>query len=449
MKRRTFISNVIIGATGGVLSASLFGLESCSSLKSNRKIVLGLIGCGLRGTDIAIGICKSNAEVMLKYVCDVDTSKAAVTVQTINKQFGYLPKSLSDMKEIYTDKEVDAVIIATPDHWHALATVLACQAGKDVFVEASLGHSLWEGKKIQEAAVRYKRIIQVGFQHRSAGYAQTAREYVQRGKLGQIIHVKSYNLFGGSRWLPEPNSDAPQGLDWDAWLGPAPKNEYNRGIFDVNIQGGWKNYWNYSGGILANETSHLLDLARMVLGDPGHPKSIYCSGGNLCWNSDREVPENQSITYDYGKFAITCETGNAMSYMKIGGVSGPPPDWMRTSLRIEVFGTEGLMYLGLNGRGWQVFGKSGVIITGESGSNPDEVHFKNFIDCVRTRRNPASNVEQGHLSTSLVHLGNIAYRVGKKQLLFDAHKEIFMDNDQANGLLKTAYRGGYVVPEKV
>jgi len=258
----------------------------------------------------------------------------------------------------------------------------------------------------------------------------------------------------GSQWVASENAPIPEGLDWDTWLGPAAIRDYNPGIYEVADQGGWHNYWAYGGGILAGETSHLFDLARMVLGDPPHPDSVYCCGGNQCWASAREVPENQSVTYDYGKFALTCETGNAMGYMKdvppsvTEGATGPS-DWMRTSSRIEVYGTEGLMYLGTGEKGWQVTGKDGVLIAGEPGTTPDVAHLNDFIDCIKARRNPASDVRQGHLSAALVHLGNIACRTGNRQLLFDAGKEVFMNNDQTNYLLKTNYREGYVIPEKV
>jgi len=268
------------------------------------------------------------------------------------------------------------------------------------------------------------------------------------------VHVKTYNMTGGSQWAARENAPTPEELDWNTWLGPASTHDYNPGIYEVTDQGGWNNYWAYGGGLLSGDTVHLLDLARMVLGDPDHPSSVYCSGGNWCWGSERETPENQSITFDYGKYAITCETGNAMNYMRsdhasVKEDSAAPQDWMRAPVRIEIYGNNGLMYLGLNGMGWQVIGENGTLLAGETGKASDKAHCDNFINSVRERNTPASSVEQGHLSSALVHLGNIAYRVGNKQLQFDQVKEVITNNDQANGMLKTTYREGYVVSEKV
>lgn len=439
---------------GIALGTVMLGESSCKSSRHGDNIVLGLIGCGSRGMDILLQTSRESNDVQIKYVCDVNDQRSGIAAAKINEKMGYAPKQVRDMNLVFADKEVNAVIIATPDHWHALATILACQAGKDVYLEANPTHCLWEGLKIQQASVRYKKIVQIGFQNRSAAFASTAREYIGSGKLGQIVHVKTYNLTGGSKWLAQANRPVSAGLDWSKWLGPAVNKEFSPGIYEVSEQGGWSNYWNFGGGILANETSHLLDLARMVLGDPGHPASVYCSGGNWCWNSECEVPENQSVTYNYGKFAMTCETGNAMNYMKNGlpsvvGGQQPSSDWMRASARIEIYGTEGLMYLGLNEMGWQVVGKEGELIAGEAGINTDKAHFDNFISCIRDGKKPASDVEQGHLSAALVHLGNIAYRVGNKHLIFNSDQELFTNNEQANGLLKTNYREGFVIPGKV
>ncbi|MGV8094994.1 MAG: Gfo/Idh/MocA family protein [Mangrovibacterium sp.] len=452
MKRRSFIRNTVWGTAGIAVSARI--LSSCTGSGSIEKPVIAVIGCGARGIELALKVCRISANATIKYVCDVNMKRSSQLASEIQRSVGYLPVSVGHLQTALEDKEVNAVIIATPDHWHALATVLACQAGKDVYLEANPTHNVWEGEKIKEAAVRSKRIIQVGFQNRSSSSAVTAREYIQSGKLGQVVHVKVYNMAGGGKWVAREDSPVPEGLDWDAWLGPAAIRDYNPGIYEVTSQGGWNNYWSYGGGILAGATGHLLDLARMVLDDPGHPASVYCSGGNWCWGSLREVPENLAITYDYGKFALTCETGNAMGYMKDGtpsvtaGATGSS-DWMRTSSRIEIYGTEGLMYLGLDEKGWQVTGKDGVLIAGEPGTNPDLAHLKDFIDCIKTRHNPKSDIDQSRLSAALIHLGNIAYRTGNKQLLFDASKGVFANNDQANSLLKTTYREGYVIPEKV
>jgi predicted dehydrogenase len=354
------------------------------------------------------------------------------------------------MRRVFDDKDVDAVVIATPEHWHALATVLACQAGKDVYVEKNISINIPEGKKMVEAARKYNRIVQCGTQNRSAPYAFSARDYIQSGKLGKVVLVKNYCMLPGSKpWFLKPDSSVPEGLRWDMWLGPAPKVPYN-----VSRHKAWYDWWAYSGGLaLAGDASHVMDLARMVMGDPAYPKSVYCAGGRVLYNDKRDIPDNQTITFDYGSFPMTCESsyyGNYLSKssteVRYGKVF---PDWQLNADRIEIYGTEALMYLGRHGAGWQVMGTDSKVIAQEKGYFPDEVHQQNFIESIRSRKVANANIEQGHLSAILVHLANLSYRVGKKQLFFDGVKEIIINSDEANLLNKRDYRRGFEMPDKV
>ncbi len=453
MERRNFIEKAVIGTTGISLGTST-GLLAGNIKGANDKIVLALIGSGGRGTGTIINCCKINDNVVIKTICDVNDIKAANAISAVEKELGYKPQRSHNMKEVFNDKDIDAVWISTPEHWHALATIWACQAGKDVYVEKNPTVSVWEGRKMVEAAKKYNRIVQVGFQNRSAPYAFSAREYIKSGKLGQIVHVKSYNMLGGSKWEPQPDAPVPAGLDWDQWLGPAPFVPFNPGIHDMEGRGGWGNFWAYSGGHMADDASHVLDLARMVLGDPGHPKAIYGWGGNNAWGSNREVPEIQTVTYDFEKFALTCVSGNATNYMKKTpqNIRMDPtlfPDWRTNATRTEIYGTEGLMYLGRHGGGWQVKGEDSVLIAQGGGIFPDNDHQKDFIESLRTQKNPNGDVEQAHLSASLIHFGNIAYRVNNKQLNFDGVTERFVGNEAANNLLRRSYRDNYKIQDKI
>jgi len=453
MKRRDFIGKTAIGVAG--LSIGTSGLITASSCKgANDKVVLAIIGSGSRGTGTIINTCKVNENVEIKTVCDVNDLKAGKAIAAIEKELGYKPIRSGNMKEVYDDPDIDAVWISTPEHWHALATVWACQAGKDVYVEKNPTINIWEGRKMVEAAKKYNRIVQIGFQNRSAPYGFSAREYIQSGKLGEVVLVKSYNMLGGSKWSARPDEEVPEGLDWDAWLGPAAYRPYNPGIHSMDSRGGWGDFWDFSGGKLADDASHVLDLARMVLGDPGHPKSVYGWGGNFAFGSERETPEFQAISYDFGKFTLTCDNGTSTNYMKktpgeIRNSDSQFPDWRQNATRTEIYGTEGMMYLGRHGGGWQVLGADGEILAQEYGLVPDTPHQQNFIESIRSRKQPNGLVEQGQLSAALVHLGNIAYRVGNKQLYFDGENERFIDNEDANKLLKGHYRENYKMPEKV
>ena len=446
MRRREFLGKTLIGTAGVALGGSSLLTTSCRG--ANDKIVLAIIGAGGRGLPSIISCCKSNANVEIKTVCDVNDLRSASGASDIEKQFGYKPLTTRYMKEVLDDRDVDAVWISTPDHWHALATIWACQAGKDVFVEKTPGLCIWEGKKMAEAAKKYRRIVQAGFQNRSGAYTASARDYIQNGKLGQVVHIRIFNLLSGSRWIALPDSDIPQGLDWNEWLGPAPWRKFNQGVIN-----GWYYYYDYNPGTL-NDASHQLDLTRMLMGDPGHPGSIYGWGGSNIFHSERESPESQSITYDYDKFTVTVDSGNGTNYMSKTpqDIRMDPtrfPEWKTNADRIEIYGTLGMMYMGRTGGGWQVYGPGEQKVAEGGGIHPDREHQANFIECIRSRKQPNAAMEQSHMSASLVHFANIAYRTGNKQLLFDRQKETFIDNEEANKLLKVPYRNNYIVPEKI
>jgi predicted dehydrogenase len=446
MKRREFVGKTLIGTAGMALGTSGLLITSCKG--ANDKIVLALIGSGGRGLPSVISCCQANTNVEIKTVCDVNDLKSAKAVNEIEKQLGYKPLVTRHMKDVFDDQDIDAVWIATPDHWHALATIWACQAGKDVYVEKTPNNCIWEGRKMVEAAKRYKQIVQVGYQNRSAAYTSSARDYIQSGKLGQVVHVRIYNMLKGKKWIAIPNEEVPQTLDWDAWLGPAPDRPFNHGIIN-----GWYYFYAYNVGAL-NDASHQIDIARMVMGDPTHPKSILGWGGKYILNSENDTPDFQSFTYDFEKFTMTCESGNATNYMSktptdIRMDPNSFPEWKTNSCRIEIYGTNGVMYLGRHGGGWQVFGPGEEIVAQSGGTVPDKEHQINFIESIRKRRQPNANIEQALFSSSLLHFANIAYRTGNKQLLFDGANERFIDNNDANKLLKVPYRNSFEVPEKV
>ena len=452
MKRRDFISTTLMSATGISLGASAMSTGTYKG--ASDKIIIALIGSGPRGVETIVNTCKNNADVEIKTVCDVKTTRLATAVRTFEKALGYKPATTKEMNEIFDDKDIDAVWISTPEHWHALATILACQAGKDVYVEKNPTLSIWEGRRMIEAAEKYGRIVQIGFQNRSAEYGFSAREYIKSGKLGRIVQVKCYNMLGGARWMPQPDQDVPDWINWDAWLGPAPYRKYNPAITTADGRGGWLDFWAFGGGALSDDASHVMDLARRVLDDPPHPRSVYTLGGNWPWNSKKETPEFMTIVYDFGNFSMTCESGTATNYMKKtpSNIRMDPnlfPDWRTNATKTEIYGTEGLMYLGRHGGGWQVVAADSEIMAQDGGIFPDTVHQRNFIESVRSRKKPNGDVIQGHLSASLVHFGNISFRAGNKLLLIDGENERFVDNDDANRLLKTSYRDSYRFPEKI
>ena len=447
MTRREFVGHSAKGAA--TLAAGAGFLTATARPRAqgaNDKVVLALIGAGGRGSQLA-GNFAQVPGVEFKYLCDADTNRGAGLFASLEKAQGRAPQRLKDLRQAFDDKDVNAVVVATPEHWHALATIWACQAGKDVYVEKNPSLAIWEGRKLVEAAQKYRRVVQVGFQNRSAPYAVSAREYLRSGKLGKIVLVKAFNPLEGGDWSPQPDSPPPAGLDWDLWLGPAPEVPYNRGRHL-----GWNDWWAYCGGPFSGDASHQLDLTRLALGDPAHPKSVYCAGGRLGFADAREMPDTLAVTYDYGDFVLTCESGNATPYMRKFGqevrYGEQWPYWPLSSCRVEIYGTKQLMYLGRHGCGWQVVEADGKVVAQDKGKFPDQWHQPNFIDCVRSRKQPNADIAVCHASACLIHLGVAAYRVGKKQLLFDGPSERFTNSDEANALLKPAYRKQYRVPDQ-
>jgi len=451
MKRRNFISNTVMGTVGLALNPSILSLAK----GAGNKIVLALIGCGGRGISNLSGLISENDNVEVKYLCDVNETLRAIpaAIEKYSKTQGYAPKFVTNMKKVFDDKDVDAVIIATPEHWHTLATIWALHAGKHVYVEKNPTLSIWEGQKMVEATKKFNKIVQVGFQNRSAPYGFSARDYIKSGKLGKVVHVKCYCMLGGEKWMHKPDAKIPEGLHWDEWLGPAKSVPYNPNRHSMTGRGGWLDFWDYGGGPLSDDASHVMDLARLVLDNPGHPVSVSCSGGNIGFQSEKETPEFLNIFYDFGDFAMTCETGSCTPYMVKEGsdvrYGTNWPYWPQNSTRIEIYGTERLMYLGRHGTGWQVMEKDGKVVDADHGYFPDKFHQKDFVDAIRTNKIPNGEPLQAHLSASLVHLADIAYRTGKKQLFFDAKTERFTNSEASNKLLKGNYRSPYVISENV
>jgi len=418
---------------------------------ANDKVVVGVIGLGGRGRDLSGGFARRD-DTEVAYLCDVDLKRIGDLPDTIARaQGGRTPQVVQDMRRIYDDPDVDAVVIATCDHWHALASIWACQAGKDVYVEKPPSHNIWESRKVVEAARKYERVVQVGSQNRSAPYVYAAAEYIQSGELGDAYLVKVYNVKPGGPFRVPEDSPSPDGLDYDLYLGPAASRPFNQAHFHR----GWKMFWDYSGGDLADDGYHQLDIARLLIGDPVYPNAVNCSGGKLVFNDDREVPDAQVLSFEYDNVLVTFELTQYTQYMqKTPGhirMGDGFPDWPLNATRIEVYGSRGLMYLGRHGGGWQVVTSNGEIKDELPGRMENEGHRDNFIECVRSREKPNADIETGHLSAVMVHLGNIGVRLGGRRLVIDPQTETLVADAAANAdtLMRRTYREPYAVPETV
>jgi predicted dehydrogenase len=450
LTRRQFHHRGLLAGAAGL--TILANPRSARGTPANEKIMLGLIGCGGRGPQLAEGFLK-RGDCEFACLADVDGAVLPSRQSTVAQwQGARQPKVVQDFRALLDDQSVDAVVVATPDHWHALATIWACQAGKDVYVEKPITHSAWEGRKMIEAARKYGRIVQCGFQNRSAPYNLAAKEYIQQGKLGDIHFCRIYNQ--KPPWGNCPvvqDSEAPAGLDWDMWNGPAPQHPYNASLHQC-----WHHQWRYSGGDIANDASHQIDLARWLLG-VDYPKSVYSSGGRFGLQSAAESPDTQVALFDFDKLLVSFELTLFTDYMlktdQLVRDSDMFPYWMQNATRIEIFGTQGLMIVGRHGGGWQVFvrpqNRQPVVKDQAYGRFPDPEHKENFIACLRSRQLPSADVAQGHLSCLLIHYANISYRLGGEKLTIDGTTESISNSEAGRSLLKREYREPWVIPETV
>ena len=438
--RRGFLGRTL-AVGGGLAAPAIFPAGFLGAQAPSEKILTGHIGLGGMGT--------GHLNFFRKYagaLCDVDTSHLNRAARIIGR---YVPK-YRDFRDLLDQKNLDGVLIATPDHWHGVMAVMACEAGKDVYVEKPFSHNIWEGRKLVEAVRKYKRVVQVGTQNRSAPYNLAAREYIQSGKLGDVRLVKVFNLKGGGPFRLGTSGDAPKGFSWTTWLGSAKARPYHSKIF----HGGWHYFWDYSGGDLADCGIHQLDLALMVMGDPAAPGAVSASGGRLQHRGDdAEVPDVEILQYDFPGFVLTFEHShfaNAMSKINGGIRAGDRfPHWPQCATRIEFYGTKDNMMLGRHGGGWQVFASNGRVVDQQYGRHPDLEHQQNFVDCIRSRDLPNADVGLAQVTTSVMHMGNIAHRVGNQKLQFDAKSEKFVDDEAANRLAKRQNVNEFSVTEPV
>ncbi len=420
-------------------------LSRRSVLGANDRIIVGMMGLGGRGTRLA-ELFAARGDIEIAYLCDCDTRRFARARQTVQEYQKRRPELVQDFRRVLDDAKVDVLINATPDHWHGLGTILACQAGKDVYVEKPLCHNIWEGRKMVEAARKYDRVVQVGIQSRSAAYASRAREYIRSGAMGDIYFVRVLNMMKHPMRKNSPAQPVPEGLDYDMWCGPAPKVPYNQ-------DRRWLDEWEFSCGAIAGDAVHQIDLARFLIDDPPYPETASNSGGILVLKDGRTMPDTQLATFEYGPLTFVLDAALWMPYMKKTPAtirdSDQFPEWSFNSTRVEVFGTEGFMFFGRHGGGWQAFDVDGQLVKSDYGRQGDQEHLDNFIDSIRHRKRPQGDVEIAHHSTLLCHLANISYRVGNRKLGFDPKTETFLDCDEADRWIRREYRAPWIVPEHV
>jgi len=445
--RRGFLDRSIKGGLGAAFGVATLRAPLKAVVPSD-KVVVGIMGVGSRGASL-IQLFAQRPDVEIAYVCDVDDRKAALAAKAVLDKKGKAPAAVGSFEHILEDSVVDALVCAAPDHWHSLATVLACEVGKDVYVESPASHNIWEGRKMVEAARKYNRVVQVGLQNRSSSYANTGRQLIQSGKLGTIHLVTIYNMMTRAPLENTPDSLPPEGFDWAMWLGPAATRPYNPKYFQ-------RVFWDFSGGNITEEGVHQLDLARWVVG-ASYPKSVHHTGGEFFFKDGAETPDTSLVTYAYDNLTMIFQQAWWTPYMvklpdDVRESTTKLPDWYPfTGTRTEIYGSDGMMILGRDGGGWQQFDREGRKIAGDKQTiaTLQVAHIDNFISCIRSRKRPSADVEEGHISAALCHMANISYRVGDRKLVFDSVNETFGGDNEANHYLRRTYREPWAIPENV
>ncbi len=398
--------------------------------------------------------------VRVRYLCDVDERLFPEAVADIEQISGHKPDTETDIRRLLERDDLDAISVATPDHWHALMTIWGCQAGKDVYCEKPCSYTLWEGRKMVEAARKYGRMVQIGLQSRSRRRVQSVTKFVRDGGFGKAYRAKAVVYRGRINIGKVQEASIPDGVNWDLYLGPAPYR-----AFDLNrFHYGWHFFWDTSTSEVGNNGVHHLDVLRWGLDKQVHPVKIHCAGGQFVEDSDSEVPNVQVGTFEYAdgtlvEIEATTLYSPPFGDVRVGGFFftdrgyiGSNDNWSATSgeftPRDRPVSAAGVSYRTNNLSFPDIAYPPGPEIPDLDVSEVS--HFQNFIDCVRSRKREELNceVEQGHLSTSLCHLANVSYRVGRK-LEFDPHTETFPGDEQANELLTRKYREPYVVPSQV
>ena len=451
--RRDFLkTSALVGAAAAMALPSVGQSASSPTSSPADRIRVAVVGLGGRGRESHCGALmqmeKDNVEIA--GLCDCDETRLHAAAKKVSDQTGKTPALFADYRKVLEDKSIDAVSLATPNHWHALQTIWACQAGKDVYVEKPGSHNISEGRKMVEAARKYKRIVQHGTQIRSSPKIREGVEQLKAGAIGDVYMARGI-AFKTRRGMARTPKPVPKGMNWDMWVGPAAMEDYT----DLAVFR-WRFVKNFGNGEIGDQGVHQLDLIRWGLGIETHPVKVQSMGGRLAFPDEGEdTPGSQVFACQYAdkNILVSFETRDWYTNSEAGmGIEHPFVDH-RNVVGVIFFGSKGYMifpdyssyftYLGANRKP----GPSGMVP-----GNPfmDLEHFQNWIAAVRSRDAGQLNaeIEQGHLSSTLPHLANIAYATGRT-LKFDPAKEVFQADDEANALLTRKYREPYVVPKEV
>lgn len=398
----------------------------------NERIVCAVIGLRGRGRSFYQPLA-ARKDTVVAAVCDVDAGVLGATAAAVDKLQGKTPRAVEDFRRILDDKSIDAVVIATPHHWHAPMAVRAMQAGKHVYLEKPAAHVYREGQLLVQAAAKYRRVFQHGTQMRSSEVTERARELLRSGIIGEVKMAKAWNVQGHSHRKPVPDSQAPKGLQYDLWLGPAASRPYNE-----NRHRAWHWFRDYGNGDLGNDGAHDLDMAAMGLGVDRLPVRVTAHGSRIALEGEREFPDNMMVAYQFDNNTVLLyEDRGWAPYGMDGFDSGN-----------AFYGTKGYMLFSRRGMFQVYFDRNGTKGPGMKGDTGGERHLQNFLDCVRSGKPTNADARIAHLTCALIHLGEAAYRL-ERVLHFDPQSETVVGDAEANALLTKAYRPPWEMPREV
>jgi predicted dehydrogenase len=432
INRREFLGSSAANAAG--MAAGMVSLAGAIGLAQDspaERVRVAIVGVRNQGKTL-VGQLAAMADVDIAAICDVDENQFAPVMKLLDDAQRRPPRIERDFRRLLEDPSLDALVIATPDHHHAAMTTLACEAGKDVYIETPASHTLAEGAAMLNAALRHGRVVQTGLVQRSGLHFRSAVEFVRSGKLGLVPLAKAWTVHQRKSIGRKTDSPAPPAVDYAAWLGAAPPREFDSNRFHHN----WQWFWDYGSGELGHWGVHLLDVARWGLG-VAWPETVTASGGKLHFDDDQETPDTM-----FAQFQFASRKGEAPaepSRLAVSGSGGTarreprPPETRSGNPNVitwehrqwSLHGQEGrsaaVAFCGERGTlivdrgGWKVYGLKDDQIQLASGSSPLlDPHLRNFIDCVKSRSTPAADLETGLTSSGLCHLGNLAYQQGRR-----------------------------------
>ena len=418
VNRRQFLGRSAQRAAGvavGVVGLSAASSVLASTRPSSDRVQVGIIGVRNQGKLLTSELAKLG-DVDIRSLCDVDETQFAPAIHAATEAGQKVPSVETDFRRLLDDPSIDAVVIATPDHWHSTMTNLACAAGKDVYLESPASHFVAEGVEMLVNAQREHRVVQVGLQQRSGAHFISAIDFLRSGRLGQVKLARAWIVHRRKSIGHKHDCDVPANVDYAQWLGPAPVRAFNPNRFHFN----WRWFWDYGGGELAHWGVHMLDVARWGLG-VDLPSRISAVGGKYTFDDDQETPDTLAVQYAFQEKSILWEHRLSSSHGMDGRSSG-----------VSFHGERGTLVVDRGG--WKVYDHSENVTA--DASDLQATHLRNFVDCIKTRQTPTADLYTGHIASTLCHLGNIAYRLGR-EVKFDSSRLKCPNDDVANQLLMT------------